>query len=112
MDRTMTHKVSGSWSAPRPVAAGALQWSVFGAYLFTMTIDNLEEGFLDNTATTREEIETLPDPGNTRATSRPRPNQRVRDMQSNLTTIKTTSGQECALLPRAINPTGWTRREI
>ena len=47
-NRSMTVRVSDTWSAPRPVDSGCLQGSILGFFfLFNATIDDLEEGCTD-----------------------------------------------------------------
>ena len=43
-NRTMTVKVSRSWSVPRPVTGGCPQGSILGVLLFNLTVDDLEDG--------------------------------------------------------------------
>ena len=43
-DRTMTVRVSSTWSRPRPVTGGCPQGSILGVLLFNLTTDDLEDG--------------------------------------------------------------------
>ena len=45
-NRTMSVRVGGTWSVPREVHGGCPQGSILGVFLFNVTTDDLEDGFL------------------------------------------------------------------
>ena len=104
-ERTMTVKVENHFYEPRPVNVGAPQGSVLGCYLFDIGLDDLEDGFHNNTQEQEEaHSETLCNVSDFPEAST---SKRVRDHPEAALSAIADRRNDFSILPRVANVPPW-----